>query len=84
METSVPNRKCYEGSCEHERCTCGHCRNYHTFSRFYCTRIEKDFANCGCKAFELAGLDDLNAMAQESEALKDPVSEVNDHKYHGV
>ncbi len=43
--------KCKDGKCQHKKCACGHCKNYHVWWGS-CTQINLDLTTCNCKKFQ--------------------------------
>ena len=41
--------KCKEGKCNHKKCKCGHCSQYHLGGKWECLEINQDLTTCNCK-----------------------------------
>jgi len=44
---------CFEGKCEHEKCTCTHCSVYHKKLKHACIKTHKENYPCTCKEFTI-------------------------------
>ena len=44
---------CKTNKCQHKKCTCGHCGQYHIGAKWECCKIDLDLTTCNCKILEL-------------------------------